>query len=60
MPLRPARPREARTVIAEPFTILVAIALALASLVGLAGVIAGVADLERSRDDLAELKLSRR
>lgn len=46
--------------IAEPFTILVAIALALASLVGLAGVIAGVADLERSRDDLAELKLSRR
>jgi hypothetical protein len=47
-------------VTAEVFTAVVALALLLASIVGLAGVIGGIIELEHSRDDLAELRLSRR
>jgi hypothetical protein len=47
-------------VTADLFTALVAMALLLASIVGLAGVIGGIIELEHSRDELAELRLSRR
>ena len=46
--------------IGETATLVVAIALAVASVVGLAGVVGGIIELDRSRDDLAELRLSRR
>ena len=46
--------------IGETVTLVVAIALAVASVVGVAGVVGGIIELDRSRDDLAELQLSRR
>lgn len=45
---------------ADAFTALVAFALLLASIAGLAGVIGGIIELGHSREDLAELQPSRR
>jgi hypothetical protein len=45
---------------AEAFTFVAAIALPIAMLAALVGLIAGVGALERSRDELIELGISRR